>query len=97
MRTLVCLGLGYCARHYVAEFGQRFGRIAGTARSAERAATLATCRFGGRPVEMLVFDGQSAPAQSQRMRQNTFEPDAARAIFSTSASQSTAKRRMPIA
>ena len=63
MRTLVCLGLGYCARHYVAEFGQRFGRIAGTARSAERAATLATCRFGGRPVEMLVFDGQSAPAQ----------------------------------
>jgi hypothetical protein len=31
------------------------------------------------------------------MRQNTFEPGAARAIFSTSASQSTANRRMPSA
>ena len=35
--------------------------------------------------------GHSAPEPSQRMRQNTLEPGAARAIFSTSASQSTAK------
>ena len=41
MATLVCLGLGYCARHYVGEFGTRFDRIVGTTRSAERAAALA--------------------------------------------------------
>ena len=26
MSTLVCIGLGYCARSYVAEFGARFDR-----------------------------------------------------------------------
>ena len=60
MSTLVCLGLGYCARHYVGEFGGRFARIIGTTRSAERAAVLGRERFGGRAVEMLVFDGRSA-------------------------------------
>jgi nucleoside-diphosphate-sugar epimerase len=52
MQTLVCLGLGYCAKHYVGEFGTRFQRIIGTTRSAEQAAA---------PVraEMLVFDGSS--------------------------------------
>ena len=39
--------------------------------------------------------GHSAPTQSQRMRQKTFAPGAARAIFSTSSTQSTAKRRTP--
>ena len=34
--------------------------------------------------------GHSAPTQSERMRQNTRAPGAARAIFSTSAAQSTA-------
>ena len=34
--------------------------------------------------------GHSAPTQSDRMRQNTREPGAARATFSTSALQSTA-------
>ncbi len=34
--------------------------------------------------------GQSAPTQSDRMRQNTLDPGAARATFSTSALQSTA-------
>ena len=34
--------------------------------------------------------GHSAPTQSERMRQNTLEPGAARATFSTSALQSTA-------
>ena len=57
MATLVCLGLGYCARHYVSEFGQRFDRIVGTTRSAQRAAALAQERLGGRPTDMLVFDG----------------------------------------
>src|SRR6266446_1499473 len=57
MATLVCLGLGYCARHYVSEFGKRFDRIVGTTRSAQRAAALAQERLAGRPADMLVFDG----------------------------------------
>jgi nucleoside-diphosphate-sugar epimerase len=57
MATLVCLGLGYCARHYVGEFGTRFDRVIGTTRSAERAAARGRQRMGGRAVEMLVFDG----------------------------------------
>ena len=57
MAMLVCLGLGYCARHYVSEFGQRFDRVVGTTRSAQRAAALAQERLGGRPTDMLVFDG----------------------------------------
>jgi nucleoside-diphosphate-sugar epimerase len=60
MPTLVCLGLGYCARHYVAEFGARFDRIIGTTRTADAAAALAAQRFGGRAVEMQVFDGKTA-------------------------------------
>src|SRR5262249_61415401 len=57
MATLVCLGLGYCARHYVSEFGKRFDRVVGTTRGAQRAAALAQERLGGRPADMLVFDG----------------------------------------
>jgi nucleoside-diphosphate-sugar epimerase len=59
MPTLVCLGLGYCAKHYIGESGARFDRIVGTTRSAEQAAALGRERFGGRSVEMLVFDGTS--------------------------------------
>jgi nucleoside-diphosphate-sugar epimerase len=57
MTTLICLGLGYCARHYVSEFGARFHHVVGTTRSADRAAALAREHLGGRPVEMLPFDG----------------------------------------
>ena len=46
MATLACLGLGYCARFYVAEFGARFERIVGTSRNP---------RPAGR-VDMLAFD-----------------------------------------
>src|SRR5215510_1023037 len=60
MPTLVCLGLGYCARHYVAEFGQRFDRITGTTRTPDNAAALVAQRFGGQAVEMHVFDGKTA-------------------------------------
>jgi nucleoside-diphosphate-sugar epimerase len=60
MPTLACLGLGYCARHYVTEFGQRFDRIVGTTRSADEMAALAARRFGGRAVEMHLFDGKTA-------------------------------------
>jgi nucleoside-diphosphate-sugar epimerase len=60
MPTLLCLGLGYCAQHYVTEFGQRFDRIVGTTRSADEMAALASRRLGGRVVEMHLFDGKTA-------------------------------------
>jgi nucleoside-diphosphate-sugar epimerase len=60
MPTLACLGLGYCARHYVSEFGQRFDRIVGTTRSPDVVAALAARRFSGRAVEMHLFDGKTA-------------------------------------
>jgi nucleoside-diphosphate-sugar epimerase len=59
MSTLLCFGFGYCAQHYVAEFGARFDRIFGTARSAESAEALGFHRLGGRAVEMLAFDGRA--------------------------------------
>lgn len=59
MTTLVCLGLGYCARHYVSEFGARFDRIVGTTRTTERAAPHGRERLGDKSVEMLLFDGTS--------------------------------------
>jgi nucleoside-diphosphate-sugar epimerase len=49
MTTLVCLGLGYCARFYIAEFGTRFDRVVGTSRSADKVAA-----SGGM---VLAFDG----------------------------------------
>src|SRR6266478_6027700 len=63
MATLVCLGLGYCARHYVAEFGSRFDRIIGTSRTPESAAALGDQKFGGRATEMHVFDGKRPQAE----------------------------------
>ncbi len=49
MTALVCLGLGYCARFYVAEFGSRFDRVIGTSRLPDKKLSAA--------VQMLVFDG----------------------------------------
>src|ERR1700721_1775729 len=60
MAMLACLGLGYCAQHYVSECGGRFAPIIGTSRTAERTAELATRDFGGRRLEMLMFDGTTA-------------------------------------
>jgi nucleoside-diphosphate-sugar epimerase len=57
MTTLVCIGLGYCALHYLSEFGARFDRVVGTTRSAQRAAMLGQERLAGRVPEMLLFDG----------------------------------------
>ena len=53
MTTLLCLGLGYCARHYVAEFGTRFDRIVGTSRAPKPAGK----------VEMIAFDGSTPSAE----------------------------------
>jgi len=62
MPTLICLGFGYSAQHYVAAFGTRFDRIVGTTRTAERAAALAAHDSTGAKVEMLVWDGEAASA-----------------------------------
>jgi nucleoside-diphosphate-sugar epimerase len=60
MPTLVCLGLGYCAQHYVTGFGRRFDCIVGTTRSADEVTALTARRFGGHAVEMHLFDGKTA-------------------------------------
>ena len=56
MSNLFCFGLGYSATHYVAEYGARFFHIAGTVRTAEKAAGIAH-GIEGRVVKALVFDG----------------------------------------
>jgi nucleoside-diphosphate-sugar epimerase len=60
MTTLLCLGFGYSAQHYVVRHGARFARIIGTTRSEENAAELRGRTFGGRHVEMIAFDGETA-------------------------------------
>jgi nucleoside-diphosphate-sugar epimerase len=70
MTTLICLGFGYSAQHYVARHGDRYARIIGTTRTAENAAELAARTFGGRRVEMIVFDGETAsPALAEAVTQ----------------------------
>jgi len=64
MTKLVCFGLGYSADHYVGRFGDRFERIVGTVRGAERAALL-NARFGGR-LRAFVFDGTFPTPEVQR-------------------------------
>jgi len=60
MPTLICLGLGYSAAHYTAAFGQRFERIIGTARTADRTARLAARPIGPHKPDVLLFDGGAA-------------------------------------
>lgn len=60
MTTLFCFGLGYSAQHYIAEFGGRFDRIAGSVTTREKAATIAGAGIGGHKVEAFVFDGSQA-------------------------------------
>ena len=55
MATLVCFGFGYCAEHFIAEFGGKFERIIGTVRRAERADILNAYQTG--TVRAVVFDG----------------------------------------
>ena len=63
MPTLFCFGLGYSAQHYIAEFGGRFDRIAGTVTTREKAAAIAGAGIGGHKVEGFVFDGTAAPPE----------------------------------
>jgi dTDP-4-dehydrorhamnose reductase len=58
MTTLLCFGLGYSAEHYVGMYGERFERIVGTVRGAERAAILNAYSDGRQ--KTLVFDGYTA-------------------------------------
>jgi len=58
MTMLLCFGLGYAAEHYVGRYGDRYERIIGTVRGAERAVVLNT-HFAGR-VKALLFDGKSS-------------------------------------
>jgi nucleoside-diphosphate-sugar epimerase len=60
MTTLLCPGFGYSAQHYVARHGERYARIIGTTRTEENAAELAGRTFGGRSVEIVMFDGETA-------------------------------------
>jgi nucleoside-diphosphate-sugar epimerase len=55
MSTLICFGFGYCAEHFVAAFGQKFDRIIGTVRGAERAAILNA--YEAPRVQAVAFDG----------------------------------------
>lgn len=59
MPGLVCLGLGYCARHYVTEFGTRFDRVTGTTRHPEIGHARDQVSLGRRTAEMLPFDATS--------------------------------------
>ena len=65
------------------------------ARAGGHARSTSTAIAGAQP--NLRDSGHSAPAPSVRMRQNTRAPGAARAIFSTSSTQSTANSRTPSA
>ena len=58
MSILLALGLGYCARHDAAEFGDRFTRVIGTTRNAPGPSP-PSARLRGRSVETLVFDSIS--------------------------------------
>jgi nucleoside-diphosphate-sugar epimerase len=61
MATLFCFGLGYSASFYVAAFGGRFDRIAGTVTTREKAAAIAAAGIGGHRVEAFVFAGEPSP------------------------------------
>jgi nucleoside-diphosphate-sugar epimerase len=61
MATLVCFGFGYCAEHFIAEFGGKFEHIVGTVRGAERAGILNV--YQSPKLRALVFDGVRATAE----------------------------------
>jgi nucleoside-diphosphate-sugar epimerase len=69
---LICFGLGYSAGHFVEVFGQKFDRIVGTARGAERAAAL-NAHPSGR-LNAIIFDGSVATPD---LRSAIAEADAA--------------------
>jgi nucleoside-diphosphate-sugar epimerase len=71
MTTLLCFGFGYCAKHYLQSFGDRFDRTMGTVRDADRAKALNEAH-GGR-LQAVVFDGRTA---TDELRRAVHEADA---------------------
>ncbi len=71
MPTLFCFGLGYSAEHYIAEYGARFDRIAGTVRSIEKAAQLTPKGLGRRSVTAFAFEGTAATAGVEALLQES--------------------------
>ncbi len=63
MQNVFCLGLGYSAHSFVAAYGDRIGRIAGSVRSASKRQMLAD-----RGVDAFVFDGQPHPGVTDAIR-----------------------------
>ena len=63
MSKLVCLGFGYCARHFVAEFGQRFESVTGTTRDPHKIAEP--------PVELLMFSEHPSEPLRQAVTEAT--------------------------
>ena len=61
MAALVCFGFGYCAEHFIAEFGGKFERVIGTVRRAERAGILNAYQTG--TVRAVAFDGRQVTAE----------------------------------
>ena len=73
MSALVCLGFGYCARFYVAEFGSRFDRMIGTSRSAGQDCTDPASRCSP-------FDGvHPSPELREAISSASASPDLGRA------------------
>jgi nucleoside-diphosphate-sugar epimerase len=64
MPALICFGLGYSAEHFVQSSGEKFDRIVGTVRSAERATALNAPPAGR--LKALMFDGDAAAPELQR-------------------------------
>lgn len=62
MSTLFCFGFSYTAAAYIDRYGGQFQHIAGTVRTAEKAAQLATQGMSGRPVQAIRFDEKPAVA-----------------------------------
>lgn len=58
MATLVCFGFGYCAEHFIAEFGGKFEGVIGTVRRPERAGILNA--YQAPAMRAVVFDGVQA-------------------------------------
>lgn len=60
MKTLLCLGYGYCARRFVALHGAAFGRRIGTSRDGAPCIGMEMIRFDGMPSPALIDAVRSA-------------------------------------
>jgi nucleoside-diphosphate-sugar epimerase len=63
MTTLICFGFGYSAEHFVEACDEKFERIIGTVRGAERAAALNVQSAGH--LRALIFDGAAVTQDLQ--------------------------------